>query len=158
MRAPVRLAVKAVVVRDRSVLLLHHRYYGHEIYELPGGGQRFGETVYGALEREVLEETGVRVQPGSLLWVRDYIGANHEFAGFKGQRRLHQVELVFAAEPAPVPVIEPAAPDTHQVGTVWATASQMLELPLKPAAFKPVIEQVLSGSHDAPARYLGDVN
>lgn len=47
---------------------------------LPGGGQESGETLKEAVDKECLEETGLKVQVGDLLIVSEYIGKNHEHA------------------------------------------------------------------------------
>lgn len=151
----VRPAVKGVVVRAGRVLLLHHWYRNADYFELPGGGQHHGESLGAALRREVLEETGVEVVPGRLLWVRDYIAANHQFAEQEGQR--HQIELVYECYPTDRPSIEPKVPDTFQIGTVWVPPGEITALPLYPETYKPWIERHLQGRNEGVA-YLGDVN
>ncbi|MBL0965775.1 NUDIX domain-containing protein [Blastomonas sp. UPD001] len=54
--------VKAVVLRGREVLLIRHSYYATDRYMLPGGGVGRGETSVEAGIREVLEETGCRLE------------------------------------------------------------------------------------------------
>ncbi|MGH2498971.1 MAG: NUDIX domain-containing protein [Candidatus Limnocylindria bacterium] len=60
----------AAVVIDRAgrVLLVHHTY-GPLNWELPGGGAEPGESAAAAVAREVLEETGLRVEIESLAGV-----------------------------------------------------------------------------------------
>jgi 8-oxo-dGTP diphosphatase len=57
-RAPVigRIAVRAVVPRDATLLLLRSR---HGAYKFPGGGVGHGEELFAALARELREECGV---------------------------------------------------------------------------------------------------
>ena len=54
-----RRSAKAVILRDREVLLLH-RPCGR--WDLPGGQLKTGEAVSEGLLREVAEETGLRVR------------------------------------------------------------------------------------------------
>ena len=111
----IRVSAKAVIVSDGRVLLCRNVDEKGDWYCLPGGGQRRGETLVEAVRRECLEEIGDEVEVGRLLFVRDYIAANHEFAPTDPE--VHQVELMFACTlPA---VDEPAigaTPDSWQSG------------------------------------------
>lgn len=53
-----RHAVRAVIVRDGRLLLLHTQRY--DDYSFPGGGLDPGEDAIEGLRRELLEETGAR--------------------------------------------------------------------------------------------------
>ncbi len=66
-RIPVR-CVGAVIQRDDGRLLLIQRGNepGRGLWSLPGGRIEPGESEVDAVAREVLEETGVRVQVGDL--------------------------------------------------------------------------------------------
>lgn len=63
----VRRAVRGIIVRDKKLLLVHSDKYGE--YKFPGGGVEEGESRTAALIREVREETGLSVLPGS---IREY--------------------------------------------------------------------------------------
>lgn len=52
-------------------VLLVRQSAGLKLWTLPGGKVKCGESLVKALKREVYEETGVRVQIGSLLGVLD---------------------------------------------------------------------------------------
>ncbi len=43
------------------------------IWMPPGGGVHFGESIQSALKREVMEETGLMVEPVRLLWIHEFI-------------------------------------------------------------------------------------
>ncbi len=64
-------AVGAIVLHDNKVLLVRHTY-GPSAGKLlnPGGMLKQGEMPYDAIKREVLEETGVTVEPVGLIAVR----------------------------------------------------------------------------------------
>jgi ADP-ribose pyrophosphatase YjhB (NUDIX family) len=55
---------------DRNVLFVRQAA-GLKLWTLPGGKVKRGESLVKALKREVYEETGLRVQIGSLLGVLD---------------------------------------------------------------------------------------
>lgn len=59
-----RPSARAVILKDGKVLLNHVAKY--DCYEFPGGGIEAGETPEDAVVREVAEETGRIVVPGSI--------------------------------------------------------------------------------------------
>lgn len=149
-----RNSCKAVIVRENSVLLtVNHDDLG-DFYLLPGGGQKFGETLTEAVVREVLEETGWLVEPGDLVLSRDYIGAGHEFAEHEGD--VHQTEMVFMAVPLRITNHEPV-PDPWQTGIEWVDAEKLCEVRIYPSILKQVLPGLISGNYRGPI-YLGDVN
>lgn len=64
-----RKAVRAVVVKDEELLVMHRSKFGHEYYTLIGGGIDFGETAEQSLLREIKEETGIEVKNERLVFV-----------------------------------------------------------------------------------------
>jgi len=65
--AQFRVGVYGVIIEDGKVLLALRRDI--DWWNLPGGGMELGETVDEALQREALEETGLRVRVGRLVGV-----------------------------------------------------------------------------------------
>ena len=69
-----RAAIGALVMRDGSVLLVERGKPPAEgVWALPGGSVELGESLAQAVEREVLEETGVVVRAGDVIHAFDAI-------------------------------------------------------------------------------------
>lgn len=54
----------------------------YDFWVAPGGGVKGGETYEEAAAREVLEETGLRVSVGRLLYIEDLINPDCRFVKF----------------------------------------------------------------------------
>ena len=104
MSAPqLRLSVKAFLVDRAGRLLLLDCADPHrpEVrwWELPGGGVEPGEDEVDALVREVLEETGIAVEPaavGPLQWTQE---STFQFRSVRRWARCH-ARLVHLQDPA----------------------------------------------------------
>lgn len=82
----VRIRVCGVCIRQNRILLVKHRGLGPAgyLWNPPGGGIDFGESVEQALKREFLEETGLQIEVGNFLHFNEFIGQG-----------LHALELFF---------------------------------------------------------------
>ena len=60
---------RVVIFNDRKeVLMVKHHQDGKDIWLVPGGSIEEGENALEAARREVLEETGLDVEIGKMLW------------------------------------------------------------------------------------------
>jgi ADP-ribose pyrophosphatase YjhB (NUDIX family) len=66
-----RQAVRAIVVRDGYLLVMHRNKFGSEYYTLPGGGIKLTENGGHALLRHMHEETSVSVVNPRLVVIED---------------------------------------------------------------------------------------
>lgn len=92
-----RLAAKALVLREGQILLARLSQYAVETgqWTLPGGGVNHGEKPAEALAREMVEETGLVAEIGSLIGVHDL-----HLTGTAPHGRhedFHAVNLIFSA-------------------------------------------------------------
>lgn len=83
------LRCSVAVFRNHSVLLVHRTADGQDDWVLPGGSPEPGETTGACARREVLEETGLRVDPNRIAFVLETIDPPRT-------RRI--VEIVFLAD------------------------------------------------------------
>ena len=70
-RAFVRPSARGIIIKDGKVAMVHS--LRHDYYKFPGGGLEPGEDAKAAMIREVREEAGLEVIPGSVReygWVR----------------------------------------------------------------------------------------
>ena len=150
----IRTAARALIIIDQKVLAIKMSDRTGIFYILPGGGQRHGETLRQGLERECLEEIGTKVDIGELLYVREYIGKNHEF--HKSHNAFHQVENVFRCSlPDPNEIGLGTELDKKQVGVEWIPLEDLPKCRFLPEAIKPFFKD---GNFDSRTSYLGDVN
>lgn len=142
----------AVILKDDRLLTVVKEEAGQRSYILPGGRQEFGETLETALQRECLEEIGIEVEVQRLLFVREYIGANHEYADVDGDVHIVNVMFLCIAPDDYVPR-SGLEPDAHQEGVAWLPVDELDQHPFFPQALKAALQSLESQSV-----YLGDVN
>lgn len=63
--------MRAIIVKDDALLVMHRNKFGEEYYTLVGGGIKPGETGEQALQREVLEETTLLIRDPRLVFVEE---------------------------------------------------------------------------------------
>lgn len=119
-----RLAVRAVIVVDGRLLLVN-AYPGRmsDLWVAPGGGVEAGAGLRENLIREVAEETGLQVRPGRLIGVSEF---HNPETGF------HQVELLYRVRLSGRAEARFADPDGVVNRLIWASASDLARLRVKP--------------------------
>lgn len=148
----IRVATKAIIIQDGHLLVTVNSGDFPTFYLCPGGGQEHGEATHDALRRECREELGCDVVVGGLAFLRDYIGAHHEF---EQDTWVHQTEAYFFCELAPGAQPQLTGDgDTWQTGVAWIPLDALASEPLWP---KALAGWLTSPEADQP-RYIGDVN
>ncbi len=151
----IRNSAKAIIKQEDKILLIKIQSATDSYYILPGGGQDKFESLHNALHRECLEETGYSIEILDLIFIRDYIARNHEFA--KVNPDFHQVEFMFDCRiDLSKEKQEPTVLDTNQVGVEWIALNKLMEINLYPKVIKQQIVDFYSGKKTHI--YLGDIN
>lgn len=140
----IRLNVAAVIVRDAKMLLVEFDDDSGLHYNLPGGGVEFGESVYEALRREVLEECHAEVESiGAMLTAWEYIDAkeNHKYGDGHKVALLFPCTLKAGSEPH-----FPPNPDAHQTGIRWVDLDKLHTVALIPDIAARLVPLIKNGS------------
>ena len=96
-----RVAVGAVIThQDKVLLVLRGQPPAKDKWAIPGGSVNLGESLQAAAEREVLEETGLKIKAGEVVYSFDAILHDAE-----GRVQYHYVILDLKAE-----VLDPTQP------------------------------------------------
>jgi 8-oxo-dGTP diphosphatase len=94
-----QLAASAAIFRDGKVLLVRRaRAPGKGTYSLPGGRVEFGETLHVAVQREVAEETSLKIEIVDLAGWREVVptaegGGHYVILSFAAHWRAGDVVL-----------------------------------------------------------------
>ncbi len=64
-----RKAVRAIIVKNSNLLVMHRNKFGKEYETLPGGNIEMGETAEEALRREVFDETQFSISNLHLVFI-----------------------------------------------------------------------------------------
>lgn len=141
-----RVRVAAAILDHGRIVLVEHDRGGVRYLLLPGGGVEAGESLTEALEREVLEETGLLIRVDRLLFVNDTIAPD-------GRR--HVVNVTFAATAVGGQIAE--RPDDAGITSVRLISPAALSgLDLRPPIGAELARAADHGL-DTPATYLGSL-
>jgi 8-oxo-dGTP pyrophosphatase MutT (NUDIX family) len=112
----------AVVLRERSLLIIKRHVSGRDYAVLPGGSVEPGETFEDAAVRELWEESTLRARVGRLLLVGEHNGR---------EARYFLMTDVQGSPSLSGPELEDHRPD-NSFDLLWATSAQLSGLGLVP--------------------------
>jgi len=149
---PIRNSAKAIIIEDNQLLLTKNQDEQGFFYLFPGGGQEKGEELKVTVERECNEELGCKVVVDDIVYIREYIGKNHEFAEWDYE--VHQVEFYFECRiKEPVEKFIGTNPDNDQVGVEWIEINSLNKFRIYPSKLS---EKIMN--RDLKGCYMGDTN
>jgi ADP-ribose pyrophosphatase len=126
-----------VIYQDKVLLVLRGKAPAKDMWAIPGGSVNLGETLQVAAEREVLEETGLYIRAGEVIYAFEKI--EHDDTG---QVRFHYVILDLQAE-----ALDPAQPltaadDVSDAGWFSLADLDHLNLPVSDTT-RTLLQQVM---------------
>ncbi|SFX58189.1 ADP-ribose pyrophosphatase YjhB, NUDIX family [Thermoactinomyces sp. DSM 45891] len=143
----IRNSVKVVLIYKESLLVTTYEDQDGIYHLLPGGGQRAGETLDQTLIRECLEETGVKIKIGDLLFVRECFM----------DPDVHRVEFMYIGTPMSSQTGSPILTmDYKQIGVSWLPIDDLENHPLFPIGLRKRILAFHNGDSHSPI-YLGEI-
>ncbi|MBC5637270.1 NUDIX domain-containing protein [Ornithinibacillus sp. BX22] len=151
----IRNSAKAIIMEENKLLTIKKEDKDGYYYLLPGGGQEHGETLHEAVKRECMEEVNADVDVGSLLFIREYIGKNHEHAEFDAE--VHQIEYMFLCSVTGSRGLgNGIVPDEGQISVEWLPLEELMQYRLYPQTMREKLIDYTKGV-EFPV-YLGDIN
>ena len=149
-----RNSAKAIILDNNRLLTIKLHENDNTYFILPGGGQKPGENLHETLKRECREEAGAEVTIGDLIFVREYIGKNHELSKKHGD--YHQTEFIFLTEVDELNYAQFTFPDQGQIGLEWIPVAELMEYNFYPKGLRGhIITYIEKGK---TAVYVGDIN
>ncbi len=149
----VKNAVKAIIIKDGKIAVIQKAEDNKIYYTLPGGSQKKFEDMESALKRECMEEIDCEINIKTLLFIREYIGKNHEFKTRDAD--IHKVEFFFLCEIKESEKIKNGIkPDKTQIDVLFIEIEKLEKYNFYP---KGIIEKIKYVKMNKNI-YLGDIN
>jgi ADP-ribose pyrophosphatase YjhB (NUDIX family) len=77
-----RISVRGIVLHEGKLLCVRLQKAAIDYWCLPGGGLEAGESLHDGLNREMIEETGIKPVVANLLYIQQFAADDHEYLDF----------------------------------------------------------------------------
>ncbi len=149
----VKNAVKAIIIKDGKIAVIQKAEDNKIYYTLPGGSQKKFEDMESALKRECIEEISCNIEIKTLLFIREYIGKNHEFKIRDAD--IHKVEFFFLCGIKKNETIRNGVkPDKTQIDVLFIEIDKLEKYNFYPKGIIEKIKEIKLKENI----YLGDIN
>ena len=145
-----RVRVSAILRWQGRILLLRHEKPSGEVWLLPGGGVRSGESLLRALQRELWEETGL-FPDGTEVPLEGPVALVDSIAPESAPKKKHVIHVIFAADVSGS-LEDVSSRDTAVRGHRAFLLRELNALPLHP----PIQRFLQRWQPGDPAVYLGE--
>ena len=148
-----RSSAKVLLVNENKILLNRCRWNrsGEVYYDLPGGGQHQYENLEETAVREVMEETGYRVEIVRFAALCKEICTDEELRE-KYPEYCHRLASIFIAQMVGGEKAEVKEMDYQQEESLWVDIDKADKLPVFPKQLRGNIAKLINGGC---AVYLG---
>jgi 8-oxo-dGTP diphosphatase len=143
----IRVSGRGIVINNDKILL--NEFGGGKYYNIPGGGVEPGETVKQAVVREILEESGLNVTIGDLIFALEYEPNNCSFI----YGEIPQISFVFRCfldgddkiKPPSIPDVDPDNPEMSSEAK-WVQISNLKDVNYVPYIHEQLMEYINTNS------------
>jgi 8-oxo-dGTP diphosphatase len=134
----------ACIIKNSKILLMRYEYNGHSVYNFPGGNRENGELIKETLEREMVEELGIRIKVNELMLVGEVLSK---------EQKEDVLHCIFNCEITENdPIINKN--ETSAIDLAWIEIEEIIGLNLYPNIGKELIEKL---SDNNKSVYLGEI-
>ena len=148
-----RIRASAIVLKDNRLLLVKHQHpvTGFEWWVPPGGRLEDGETIYECAKRETYEETGLTVELGEIIYLREFVDL---------EMARHNLEIfILASTFEGNPTITHLIPEDLDAAYIkevrFLSQQEMKGLTVFPEILKDVFWKDLNSGRRPKFKYLG---
>jgi 8-oxo-dGTP pyrophosphatase MutT (NUDIX family) len=130
MKRPIRLATRAIIMDHDRLLLVNAWKNKSDLLCAPGGGAEPHSSLPANLAREVMEETGLTVDVGSVCLINEFHDPDGDF---------HQVDIYFRCTVTKGQICADwTDPEGIVTQRIWASRADMDRLHIKPDSLAAV--------------------